>query len=66
MKITLHVEINDYDLVALLRIAGVKGKSLEDIIREALNNYINAESRNLIINVPEAEVETKKSSKSEE
>jgi len=65
VKVTLHVELNDYDIVALLRIAGMKGKSLDDIVKEAIINYINAESRSLVVNVPEAEKEASGSPKSE-
>jgi len=47
MKVTLHVEMNDYDLVALIRLAGMKGVSLEDLVYEALKNYIDSEFKKL-------------------
>jgi len=64
VKVTLHVEVHDFDLVALIRIASMKGTSLDDVVYDAIRQYIDAEMRKVMpkgmeVTVPEKEEEKK-------
>lgn len=60
MKITLHVDMEDRDLIALMQIAGFKGITTEEVVIQAIREYVMKEAQSFRPE-PEPEPEARES-----
>jgi len=43
MKITVHLDMEEGDFIGILQVAGMKGITAEELIRQSIREYINRE-----------------------
>ena len=41
MKVTIHIDLEEQDYIAILQVAGMKRITSEELIKQALREYIN-------------------------
>lgn len=47
MKVILQLEMDERDYIMILQVAGIKNITTEDLIKQAIREYINKEMQSL-------------------